>query len=225
MMTNYPEQMIQSWRTNSVAWTNAVRQKQIESRRLVTDAAILTQILRLQPQSLLDVGCGEGWLCREVADRSIAAVGIDGSLELIDKAKALGGEFYVSRYEAMPNLGRQFDAIVCNFSLLEDELYPAIEQIKIKLNQSGFLSIQTVHPDTITDNEVDGWRMENFAGFGDGFSAPMPWYFRRREAWIDLLTRHGFAVETILEPAHPVTAKPLSILLICQLKKPIFESC
>jgi 2-polyprenyl-3-methyl-5-hydroxy-6-metoxy-1,4-benzoquinol methylase len=219
MMASYSKRMIESWRTNSEAWTNAVRARQIESRRLVTDAAILAEIFRLQPKSLLDVGCGEGWLCRAVAAREIAAVGIDGSPELIDRAKALGGEFYVSSYEAMPNLDRQFDAIVCNFSLLEDDLDLAIAQMKMQLTQQGSLSIQTVHPDAIADNEVDGWQIENFAGFGADCWASMPWYFRRRETWIDLLARNGFTVEAILEPAHPVTAKPLSLLLICKLER------
>jgi SAM-dependent methyltransferase len=220
-MKNERERMIESWRTNSAVWTNAVRDRQIESRRLVTDTAILTEIFRLQPKSLLDVGCGEGWLCRAVGARNVPAVGIDGSPELIDRAKALGGEFYVSSYEAMPNLDRQFDAIVCNFSLLEDELERTIKQMRMRLTEQSSLSIQTVHPDAIADNEVDGWRIENFAGFGAEFSAPMPWYFRRRESWVNLLDRNGFRVETILEPAHPVTAKPLSLLLICKLKNPM----
>lgn len=59
VMTNYKEPMIQSWRTNSAGWTNAVRERQIESRGLVTDTAILTDVFRLQPKSLLDVGCIE----------------------------------------------------------------------------------------------------------------------------------------------------------------------
>jgi 2-polyprenyl-3-methyl-5-hydroxy-6-metoxy-1,4-benzoquinol methylase len=217
-MASDRDRMIQSWRTNSEAWTKAVRAGQIESRRLATDEAILAEISRLQPKSLLDVGCGEGWLCRAVAAGAIEAVGIDGSPELIDRAKALGGEFYVSRYEAMPNLGREFDAIVCNFSLLEDKLDQAIEQIKMRLSPQGSLSIQTVHPDAIVDNEIDGWRVEDFAGFGSDFTAPMPWYFRRQETWIDLLARNGFKVETILEPVHPVTTKPLSLLLSCKLE-------
>jgi 2-polyprenyl-3-methyl-5-hydroxy-6-metoxy-1,4-benzoquinol methylase len=218
-MTSDKERMIQSWRTNSAAWTNAVRDRQIESRRLATDAAILSAVLRLKPKFLLDIGCGEGWLCRAVAAQKIVAVGIDASPELIHQAQALGGEFHVCRYEAMPTLGRQFDAIVCNFSLLEAELNGVMGQMQMHLSTQGSLLIQTVHPDAIIDNEADGWRIENFAGFGSDFSEAMPWYFRRRDSWLDLLARNGFAVETILEPVHPVTGKPLSLLLIGKVEK------
>jgi 2-polyprenyl-3-methyl-5-hydroxy-6-metoxy-1,4-benzoquinol methylase len=170
---------------------------------------------------MLDVGCGEGWLCREVAAQSIAAVGIDASPELIDRAQSLGGEFSVGCYEAMPNFGRRFDAIVCNFSLLEEDLDGAMRQMRARVDPQGSLLIQTVHPNAIADNKADGWHIEDFAGFGADFLAPMPWYFRQRESWVNLLTRNGFVVETILEPAHPVTTKPLSLLLSCKVEKPM----
>jgi 2-polyprenyl-3-methyl-5-hydroxy-6-metoxy-1,4-benzoquinol methylase len=220
-MTNYREQMMRSWRTNAVTWTRAIRDRQIESRHLVTDAAILAAIRRIQPKSMLDIGCGEGWLCRAVSVWEIAAVGIDASPELIDQAKSLGGEFYVSCYETIPDLGRQFDLIVCNFSLLEEDLDDVMRQMGMRLTPQGSLLIQTVHPDAIADNTADGWHIENFANFGADFSAPMPWYFRQRESWADLLIRNGFVVEAIQEPAHPGTAKPLSLLLSCKVEKPM----
>lgn len=85
----------------------------------------------------------------------------------------------------------------------------------MRLTWQGSLVIQTVHPSAISDNNVEGWRIENFAEFGTDFWAPMPWYFRQRETWIDLRARNGLTVETILEPTHPVTAKLLSLLLTC----------
>lgn len=220
-MASYRERMMQSWRTNAVAWTHAVRDRQIESRQMVTDAAILAAICSVQPKSMLDVGCGEGWLCRAVAAQKIATVGVDASPELIERAQSLGGEFYVSCYEEIPDLGRRFDAIACNFSLLEEDLDGVMRQMGVRLTPQGALFIQTVHPDAISDNETDGWHIENFAGFGADFSAPMPWYFRRCDSWVELLIRNGFVVEAILEPAHPVTVKPLSLLLSCKVEKPM----
>jgi 2-polyprenyl-3-methyl-5-hydroxy-6-metoxy-1,4-benzoquinol methylase len=208
---NQSQQMMQSWRTNAEAWTNAVRDRQIESRRLVTDAAIVTAILQPYPQSVLDVGCGEGWLCRALAESNIQTVGIDASPELIDRAKALGGQFHLSRYDAIANLGQQFEAIVCNFSLLEADLDAVIQQFHKLLSPQGRLLIQTVHPDHIA--EAEGWLVEAFTDFGAEFTAPMPWYFRPRASWETLLTQNGFVIESIVEPIHPITQNPLSILL------------
>ena len=38
-----------------------MRERRIESRRLVTDAAIVQAILALAPKRVLDMQCGEGW--------------------------------------------------------------------------------------------------------------------------------------------------------------------
>ena len=40
-------------------------------------------VLALQPERVLDLGCGEGWLCRALLANEIEAVGIDGVPELV----------------------------------------------------------------------------------------------------------------------------------------------
>jgi trans-aconitate methyltransferase len=52
-----------------------------------------------RPFKAIDVGCGNGWVCRMLAehDDCSKAVGVDGSASMIDKAKALGdGEFHLA---------------------------------------------------------------------------------------------------------------------------------
>ena len=51
------------------------------------------------PYSAVDVGCGNGWVCRalESHETCLRAVGVDGSEAMIEKAKALGdGEFHLA---------------------------------------------------------------------------------------------------------------------------------
>lgn len=51
------------------------------------------------PYSAVDVGCGNGWVCRvlESNDACQRAVGVDGSEAMIEKAKTLGdGEFFLA---------------------------------------------------------------------------------------------------------------------------------
>jgi len=211
-------QMRESWERNAAAWTDAVREQRIASRRAGTDAAIVDAVLRLAPSRVLDVGCGEGWLARVLDARGVAVVGIDASAALIESARALGG----GRFEAMTYtdlaadaLGAPFDVAVCNFALLEEDLAPAFDAIARTLGESGRLIVQTVHPWTACGDAryENGWRLETFAAFGGGFVAPMPWYFRTLGAWIDALAASGFRVEHVEEPVDPESRKPLSLLL------------
>src|SRR5690349_24530092 len=97
------EKVVQSWQTNAVPWTSAVREERIESRRLVTDRAIVDAVLSRQPQSVLDLGCGEGWLVRALSAQGVQRViGVDVVPVLVEQARATGGgEFHVASYEAI----------------------------------------------------------------------------------------------------------------------------
>ena len=65
------QQIIDSWDVNAAPWVRAVRNHEIPSRRLVTDQAIIDAVMRRKPTSVLDLGCGEGWLARELSARGV----------------------------------------------------------------------------------------------------------------------------------------------------------
>lgn len=72
MPLTHPDRLVASWDANAAAWTDAVRSGQIASRRLATDAAAVDAVVRAvdgRVARVLDVGCGEGWLSRALADR------------------------------------------------------------------------------------------------------------------------------------------------------------
>ncbi len=54
--------VIESWGKNAGPWTRAVREQQIDRRRQVTDQANVEAVLSRSPKTVLDIGCGEGWL-------------------------------------------------------------------------------------------------------------------------------------------------------------------
>jgi 2-polyprenyl-3-methyl-5-hydroxy-6-metoxy-1,4-benzoquinol methylase len=98
-----------------------VREGQIESRKLVTNQAIIDAILSRAPYFVLDIGCGEGWLARELASRSISVIGVGAVGHLISQAKAAGeSSFRVLSYEEITasQLQACVDVVVCNFALL-----------------------------------------------------------------------------------------------------------
>ena len=212
--------MRQSWDSNADAWTEAVRERRIASRRAGTDDAIVAAVLRTKPASVLDVGCGEGWLARVLAAHGCRVVGIDASEALVASARKLGGGTFVAMaYDAIdaraPALDAQFDVAVCNFSLLDVALAPLLDALQGVIGANGRLVIQTVHPWAACGDApyVDGWREETFAGFGAGFTAPMPWYFRTLASWVDAIAASRFAIESIVEPVDAESGRPLSLLI------------
>lgn len=219
-----PEARLQhSWLANADAWTNAVREGRIASRRLATDRAILDAILAHHPRRVLDVGCGEGWLARALAAQGVAVVGIDASPPLIEAARALGGgDFQTLNYAeviddpiAVPG---PFDAVVCNFALLGEDVVALLRVLRARLARDGRLYIQSLHPFTTAGGEgyVDGWRVETFAAFGGAFAEAMPWYYRTIGAWLQTLSDAKLVVERCIEPLHPDSDAPMSLLLVCR---------
>lgn len=215
-------QLRRSWIANAEAWSASVRERMIESRRVATDAAIVEAVLALQPSNTLDLGCGEGWLARALASHGIEVMGVDASPELIRVAEESGGAmFRTLSYEQLiadPSIvGETFDAIIANFSLLDENLGPLLHAIAAMLRPDGALVIQTVHP-VFASGEAyqDGWRVETFANFDGDWPEPMPWYFRTLASWIRALVDAGFAIRELREPLHPERMQPLSLLLIAR---------
>lgn len=220
--SNPSEQLGRSWDSNAEAWTRAVRDRRIESRRVATDAAIVEAITSLSPRMILDVGCGEGWLCRAAEASGIRAVGVDGSAALIEAARKAGeGEYHHLEYRDFANLTalggfEAFDAAVCNFSLLDDDIEALLRHVASALRPGGRLLIQTVHPWAANrDAEyVDGWQTEDFATVSEAFQEPMPWFFRTLASWSEAIGNAGLVIDRLIEPRHPETGQPVSLILV-----------
>jgi 2-polyprenyl-3-methyl-5-hydroxy-6-metoxy-1,4-benzoquinol methylase len=213
--------LLDSWHHNARAWIDAIRTGTIESRLKVTDQAILLAVLGRQPERVLDLGCGEGWLLRALTDRGIEAVGVDGDATLVEAARAAGAApvhlaSYEQLAEAAVDIGRDYNLICANFALLHQDIIPLLGAMNSLLAPGGALVIQTLHPWAAAAGDYqDGWREETFTGF-KGQWQPMPWYFRTLSSWLNALDMAGFVLAGLQEPQHPQSPVPQSLLLVAE---------
>lgn len=214
--------IVDAWHRNARPWTSAVRNNEIESRTLVTNAAIVDAVLSRSPASVLDIGCGEGWLVRALAERGVRGIGVDVVPALIEQAKKSGGgEFRVASYESIAagELDVKVDVAVANFSLIgKESVEGLLLRIPSLLNSGGALVVQTIHPRVATADlpYEDGWREGSWAGFSEDFSDPAPWYFRTLESWKKIFTDSGLRLAETREPMHPTSGQPASVIFIAE---------
>ncbi|YAF94094.1 MAG: class I SAM-dependent methyltransferase [Nodularia sp. CChRGM 3473] len=221
-MDNNEQQILHSWAVNAKPWTRIVRDKKIESRILITDKAIVEAVVETQPKTFLDIGCGEGWLCYELFSRGFNGWGVDGISDLIESARCMGDvRFVVSSYSDLPSqkfgVINQFSCFICNFSILgEHTLHEIAEAGQSLLESGGKIIIQTLHP-VISCGDFpyeNGWRKTSWTGIADESFHPAPWYFRTVESWIHDFHLRNYQLLKLLEPYHPITKKPASIIFI-----------
>ncbi|TBR39636.1 MULTISPECIES: class I SAM-dependent methyltransferase [Dyella] len=214
------EAILSAWHLNAQPWTSAVQEQRIESRRLATDRAIIEAVLACAPRQVIDIGCGEGWLARVLSAQGLDVMGVDAVSALVDQARALGrGRFECLSYAelAAGALDERADVAVCNFSLLGKASVEALlTAVPGMLNHGGVLIVQTLHPLMACGDAPyrDGWRDGSWAGCGEGFSTPAPWYFRTLGGWLDTFTASGLRVIRVDEPLHPETGRPASIIFV-----------
>lgn len=207
-----------SWHANARAWTQAVRERRIGTRVRVTDAAIIEAVMAHRPRTVIDLGCGEGWLVRALAERGVDALGVDAEPTLIEAARAAGGgRFETLDYAAIAagHLDQRAQVVVANFALLGQDGMDRLLCAALGLTEpSGAFIVQTVHPWIACGDEpyADAWREERWADFGTGFDASSPWYFRTLEGWFALFAAAGLRVRHLREPVDPATGRPASVI-------------
>ena len=173
-----------------------------ETHRHFTDFANMASVLALPPgATILDVGCGSGWLSEYFARLGYEVTGIDISDDLIAMARErvarvpydvdhetpLRCSFLTQDIELAP-LPQKFDAIICYDSLhhFEDER-TVFRNLAAMLDVSGLLFILEGHkpsPGSATEDELQDV-MRRYGTLESPFSGD---YLRA------LLDEHGLAV-------------------------------
>ena len=216
---DHEQQIFDCWQQNAEPWVDAIRNEEIASRVLATNLAIENAILATRPASVIDVGCGEGWLVRRLRERGISARGLDVVPALIGAAKRQGGEFAVASYDdiAGGTVAWRADTVSCNFALIgKESTAQLLRGVGRLLNPGGHFIVQTLHPVEACGTLAyeDGWRQGSWDGFNQCFVNAAPWYFRTLDSWRTLFAACGLRLVSEHWPIHPHTGRPASVVFV-----------
>ena len=212
--------ILSSWQDNAPAWIHTIETNEIKSRQLITNRAVIEEILSVAPSSVLDAGCGEGWLCREMEKHGIKATGIDGVKALIEQAKKAGtNNYYTISYEDVINDKKNsldtYDAITFNYSIFEDDaVIQLFNKLKKHLTKNGKIIIQTISPanELFLQRPENGWMTESWCGLNPHYKTAFKWYYRSESEWLDLFSKTGFKLLNKREHINPEDGKYFSVI-------------
>jgi SAM-dependent methyltransferase len=207
------------WEANAGYWVRVIREHRDRYRTELTDPALLEAIGACAGQKVLDAGCGEGYMARDLTALGADVVGVDACQGLVEAATrfAPGGPFVCGSVDALPLGDAIFDLVVCNhlFSHLHDPA-GAIGEFGRVLRSGGRLVILTLHPCFYTEGSESGAResvpaSRYFTSRGidqhflvDGLESPsqITSWLRPLEYYAATLRDAGFVITDLREP-HP----------------------
>jgi ubiquinone/menaquinone biosynthesis C-methylase UbiE len=138
------EGLSDGWAESAQAWIAEMGEHGDWTRRHVLDAVMLARALAGDPADALDVGCGEGRFCRLLGTRGVRVVGVDPTLVLLERARALDptGDYRVGIGEALPAEDASYDLVVSYLTLIDIPDYrTAIGEMARVLRPGGSLLI------------------------------------------------------------------------------------
>jgi 2-polyprenyl-3-methyl-5-hydroxy-6-metoxy-1,4-benzoquinol methylase len=215
------------WDRGADAWSEFVRSGADYYRLLVHGPALLEACLPVEELKVLDLGCGEGYFARCIAEAGGEVVGIDISTEQIKHASAKEADAPQGITYRVMDAGRiadtwtkEFDLVTACMSLHDMADVPAaLENTAGVLKSIGRLVFSVPHPGT--DTVVREWerdsagrkralKIDRYFDTGEGamhwnmarlkYHWSTPHWRRTLEEWSALLAEAGFLIVRLLEP-------------------------
>ena len=165
--------------------------------RFVSDlGGPVVELLSPRPgERILDLGCGDGALTKQLVDLGCQVVGIDSSAAQIDAALRLGLDARVMSADALP-FHEEFDAVFSNAVLhwIKDA-DPMIAAVYRALRPGGRFVAECGGSGCV--DRVRTALVRALERRGIDAEARVPWYFPTPDDYGSRLERAGFSVESI----------------------------
>lgn len=177
----------------------------------------------VQGKGILDLGCGQGWLTKELSDRGANVAGVDGSSVLIDRARSLYPEQSFQVFDlvkGLPDFGSKFDIVVSHMVAMDlPEIDLLFSDVARALKPGGTFLFTLPHPCFFQmksyQDEVgmwfkkltgylkrEVWRIDSFGDYNH--------YHRAISDYVAALSRAGLFVFEFHEPPHRAKSKEIS---------------
>lgn len=223
-------QITRAWDTFAHEWADSYNEYGDLNRQYVIDPTILQLLGAIEGLSILDVGCGNGYLCRLLAKKGARIVGIDASKTFIQMARQkekehpLGIEYYAGTICNM-NLfqDKTFDLAVSNLVLMDlYDLDKAVRELRRVLKTGGRLIFSIMHPcfasppvhgwartpfDTDRKEDRIYWKVDRYFDrtmeiwrLSDASQPPLYSFHRPLSDYIKTLLKHEFTITDFEEP-------------------------
>ena len=147
------EEVAAYWQKNATAWTTMARQGFDICRNHLNAPAFMQMLPAVQGLKGLDVGCGEGFNTRLVADRGAHLTGIDICEKFIDyareteQAEPRGIVYQVATAGDLPFDEVSFDFAIATMSMMDmPDIARAVKEVFRVLKPGGFFQFSICHP-------------------------------------------------------------------------------
>jgi ubiquinone/menaquinone biosynthesis C-methylase UbiE len=212
------------WNDRAQEWSNYIGGygKNDPNRAFQSDPVLWHMLKNVENITVLDVGCGEGYLSRILSSKGAKVITIDSSNKLIDIAKqkakieSLDIDYRIEDCAHIKSIASEsIDKIICNYVLMDlPDLEGAIHEFNRVLKPSGEAVVIFSHPcfpmETIQKNPdlaiVYGWKQPYFKehvmklpqwdGFSDGFTI----FHRPLSTYWKIFKKAGFEIIEFDEP-------------------------
>ena len=205
-----------SWESEAANWIAWTRRPGHDAYWSYRDAFF--ELVPPPGRATLEVGCGEGRVCRDLAARGHAVVGLDASPTLLAAAREAhpDGEYVLADAAALPFGDGSFDLVVAYNSLMDVEDMPgAVREAARILVPGGRLCLCITHPladagrfadrtpdaPFVIDDTYFGRRAFEGTFTRDSLAMTFRGWVYPLEDYARPLEDAGFAIEALREPA------------------------
>ncbi|MFW9909177.1 MAG: class I SAM-dependent methyltransferase [Candidatus Thorarchaeota archaeon] len=142
----------EQWEANAQAFADLISNKGTPHHQRILNPCIEKLLGDVQGKSMLDAGCGEGYLSRFYAQKGAIVTGVDFSENLIEiareKSKDTSVSFQVGNICDLEGFSESvFDVVLCNLVLLNVScLSESMNEFNRILKHGGTLVFSIVHP-------------------------------------------------------------------------------